>query len=175
MRITMHACKSKNKFPFNLFSLAIMFLQRDYSHFALEYTAATGSQKVIDSSAMSVRDRLKSKFDKEYEIIRSWDFDVNLDDIEFYRWMEKLENVRYGFLHILGLTLDVLSIVNANPFRDGVKTLICNELVLLFMQRFMGVRVGDPEDYDLNATEDLIEEIFQEKLDTEASPHKVIG
>lgn len=162
MKIIIGQCKTRNKFPFNLFALLIMFFQKTkYSHYYLAYPSVTGNMKYLDATFFTVRDRLHGQFDKEYDTtgLKHWVFDLNVDETEFYRWVEELEGKGYAFDQILGLLLVISGVLAKNPFKNGTARLICNELVLNCLKRFHGLRIEDIEQLDLVDTARILDEL----------------
>ena len=153
MKLEIVRCRSKHKFP--VFSWAVRFFQRaNYSHFAL----VVDDRIVLDSSMRGVRFSWYNEYQKRYHIVGSDELrPVDLN--QFINWSLPYLNTPYGKLQIIGLALIVMRLVKNNPFGKNAKRLVCNELVLLFLRDFYKIEVSDSDDYDLNATLEIIKGI----------------
>ena len=157
MKVSIIQCESKNKFPFNAFALLIKKFQKtNYSHYALFYVNETGSITVCDSTAYGVRRMPEKKFLKKYHIRKTFRCKKDVERGMFLSWFEKHEGKSYGFRQILGLALKIFHLVKTNPFGKGSKRIICNELIVLFLNRFYGANVKDTDSLDLVETQQLL-------------------
>lgn len=164
MKIRICTVRPLMKFP--IFAWAIMIFQKmlpwkkdSYSHFCLIYESETGRNKCIDSTSKGVRDRTSAQFFQEYKMVNFKTFEVDTNRQEFLEWFEEIEGRGYDSLQILGLALKVLGFVSYNRLGKNYSSLICNEVVLSFFERFYNVQVGDPDNYDLKMTWELTETI----------------
>lgn len=155
MAVAIIQCKSKSKFPFNIASLLIMkYQESDYSHYAIRFNEGYYHSSIHGVVALS-----KSQFHKKYQIIRGFDCTKIIPAHDYLHWFQKHCGKRYGFFQVLGLLGKVLNIFKHNPFGKGVKRIICNELIVLFLNRFYATKVRDTDGLDLNDTEDLIAKV----------------
>lgn len=160
MKVRIYQCYSTNKFPFNIFALGIKFFSKtNYSHYALSYESETGNTIYCDSTSMGVRQTSEDKFLKKYELKKAWQCKKEIPRKYFLRWFEKHQGKSYGFLQIIGLLGKILNIFKHSPFGKGSKRIICNELVILFLNRFYAAGIDDTDSLDLNDTEKLITKV----------------
>ena len=59
----------------------------------------------------------------------------------------------------MGIGARLFGFVKNNPFGFGVNRIICNELVLLFLNRFYNTNIEDIDNIDLNETEAILESV----------------
>jgi len=157
MKVTIHQTTSRSKFPFNSLSLLIKYFSKtDYSHYAMSYESESGNTVFCDSTSKGVRQMAQEQFDKHNIIKRSFVCDVDIPREYFLRWFERHQGKDYGFKQIVGLALKIFHIVKHNPFGKGAKRIICNELVVLFINRFYHTGVVDTDSLNLKDTEQLI-------------------
>lgn len=132
-----------------------------YNHMAISYIGQTGVWKYADSTlAYGVRDdQPENEFLDSYKIISTKELDVGNDPIFFKAWLEAQRGREYDKWHIVGLAGKLLHIFKRNPWGADFRKMICNELVLSMIIRFYGVEIGDPDDYDLLMTEDLVDSL----------------
>jgi len=144
----------------NLFAALIKFFQKtDYSHYAMSYVSESGNIMFCDSTSTGVRTSESAKFLKKNEIKRIYKSSIEIERYEFLFWIEKHLGKGYGFSQIIGLLLKVLGIVKNNPFGKGSKRIICNEIIILFINMFYEANIKDTDSLDLNDTERLIKEV----------------
>lgn len=160
MRVRIHQCYSRNKFPFNILAILIKkFSKTNYSHYAISYEAETGTRIFCDSTSMGVRGLPEPLFRKKYSLVHTWRPAKDIPREYFLSWFEKHQGKGYGFIQIIGLLMKILRIVRHNPFGKGQKRIICNELVILYLNRFYNARIDDTDSLDLNDTEELIKRL----------------
>lgn len=140
------------KFP--ILSWLIKFFQEDYSHFAIEFGGF-----VLDATGKDVRlYNAETYFTHRYEKVREYEIDIDADFLEVLAWSKPLLNRKYGYFQIIGLLFIILGLTNKNPFGKDYNNLICNEIVLLFLEDFKGLEIEDSDDYDLVSTELILRE-----------------
>lgn len=155
MNIKIHQCTSRVKFP--ILAWIIMFVQRtDYSHYAIQLN----STHVIHANKKGVVVDTIEDFQLHYRTLRIFDFIIPKDTIIF-DWVKEVRGRKYGFLQLWGISLVLLRIVKTNPFGRGWKRLTCNELILLFLNRFFGLQFNETDSYDLNRTEMEIKKVLK--------------
>jgi hypothetical protein len=162
MIVTIHQCYTTNKFPFNLLAIAIRkFSRTNYSHYALSYTDNEGRTLFFDSSGSGVRAREQGEFLRRYSIVKSFPTSQRMSPLVFWGWFDIHDGKSYGFSQLVGLMFKIIGIIKHNPFGQGAKRIICNELVVLFLNRFYDANIKDVDSLDLNETEDLIMELIK--------------
>lgn len=138
--------------PFPILSWAIRFIQRtDYSHYAIQYNSW-----VLDATSKGVQYVPDYEYFNHYKTVNSFDVELNTTFINFYEWICKYIDTKYGFFQIIGLLLKILKLTKVNPFGRDDKAIICNELVLLMLKDLRGLELGDSDNYDLVETEKII-------------------
>lgn len=162
MRILIHQCAGIRHFPFNIAPKLIKWFQKvNYSHYAISYQMDRNSVLTYcDSTSAGVKRYTPEEFTEHYSIIKTYVCDKNINYDEFFPWFEKHEGKSYGFVQILGLFLKGIKVIAKNPFGGGSKRIICNELVILFLNRFYGAKIVDTDSLDLNDTTRLIERVL---------------
>ena len=171
--VCVHTCRTISPFPMNVPSFFIRLFQDMYSrpkekrwnHVALS-TKNPHFGEYFDSSFWGVRKKPLKKFFKSYKIITTYEYDVAIDYDQFIAWFNKHEGKMYGFDQIPGLLLRVFRIIKKNPFGAGAKRIICNELAILFLNRFVEqVAEKDMIDsFDLLDTEKILEDHFKKGI-----------
>jgi hypothetical protein len=71
-------------------------------------------------------------------------------------WLTDQKHKEYDRLQVLGLALKCLGFISFNAIGNNYKKLICSELILSFLETFMGKHVGDPDNWDLHMTWELV-------------------
>lgn len=160
MKVHIYQTNTKNKFPFNLFAIGIKFFSKtNYSHYAISYVSENGKRVFCDSSARGVRQMTEEKFNKHNTISKAFICRVIIPRAYFLTWFEQHQGKSYGFAQVLGLLLKIFKIIKHNPLGSGSKRIICNELVILFLNRFYQANIEDTDSLDLNGTEKLITKV----------------
>lgn len=133
----------------------IMAVQKtNFDHYALEINGS-----VIDATKKDVRIQSMDDFNKIYKTTNVYEIDIEADfEKEIFPWMVSVCGKGYGFMQILGLAFMKFGITKHNPWGSDKKRIICNELVLIFLEHFAGVVLEkDIDTYDLNRTKTVIE------------------
>ena len=161
--IKIYQTYTKNKFPFNLFAILIRFFQKtSYSHYALSYVSETGRTIFFESTFLGGVRRIKEdKFYEKNEVKKVFLVKKDIKRIDFLVFMQTYEGNSYGTFQILGLLAKILSIVKFNPFGKGAKRIICNELVLLFLNWFNFTTIKETDSLDLNDTNRILLEVLK--------------
>lgn len=110
----------------------------------------------------SVRDRLGNQFFKEYDTsdLKDWSFNLDCSYEDFILFVEEHEGKGYGIGQIFGLLITLIFPQKLNPFKNGARYFVCNELVLLALQKFKNLKLEHPpEDYDLIETELILDKL----------------
>lgn len=156
--IKIHECNTRNKFPFNIGALTIkLFQSTDFSHYAIEYLAETGTPRVFESNVPVSKNTPLREYLTHYTIKRSYRFDLNISRREFLMAIERLEGIKYSMRQNIGLGLMSMGLIKKNPWGSDQKLLNCNEAVLIIMKRFLGISISDSDQYDLVATHNILE------------------
>jgi len=162
MEVTIHQAYSRRKFPCNIGAVCIVFFQQtNYSHYALSVKdPATNEVFFYDSTGAGTRKYRPSVFRKKYKLTRSFVVSKEITYIDWLEFWGKHANKQYGFIQLLGLFLKLWNIVSYNPFGAGSKRIICNELIVLFLNHFGYTSIVDTDSLDLNDTEDILEKVL---------------
>lgn len=125
----------------------------NYSHYAIDVNGS-----VIDATRKDVRPQSYEDFFKHNKVVEITLLEIDADfETVIYPWMISVSNRGYGFLQILGILLKQFGWIKFNPFGADSKRLICNELVLLFLQKFCKVVLEkDIDQYDLVMTGEIL-------------------
>ena len=164
MKVKIVQANSKNPFPFNIGALAIKYFQKtDYSHYALEVEDGEGMLVYYDSTGSGVRKRTATSFSKSHSITRTFEIPKLVTYVDWLDFWTKHEGKSYGFIQVIGLALKVWNIIKNNPFGKGAKRIICNELIILFLNEFDYTNISDTDSLDLNDTEEILKKVLYEK------------
>ena len=128
-----------------------------FSHYALSYISDYGNKMVIDATEKNVAETHINYFKKRWEVVGQ-DHLFEVDKFQFMNWKENLLGREYGYWSLVGHGFKKLFHLKSNPFGDGKKKVICNEIALMFVNKFFNANV-DPESYDLVETELIIDAI----------------
>lgn len=151
MKVTIYQC-SPTYHIFPLVSWLIKCFQKtNYSHYAIGFDSI-----VVDATGENVLPHLKFEFFTRYKIINSFTVDTDADFKQLIYWSLVHVKKEYGFMQIFGLLLMSLGWIKNNPFGKDEKKLICNELILYFLQEFCGAEFKDTDSFDLVKTEAII-------------------
>ena len=149
-------CMSKNKFPFNIGALGIKYFQKtNYSHYALCLIEPTGRITFYDSTPWGVTEKTRKMFLSHYTDVKYFDLG-QVGYNQFENFFDVHRGKSYGFGQVMGLLLKLFKIVSRNPFGKGASYIICNELIILYMN-FRGItNIKDTDSIDLNGTDEIL-------------------
>lgn len=148
-------------FPFNILAILIRKISKtNYSHYALSIPVANSAVAFLDSTGSGVRWRVDSDFLSDYEIKKTFQCSREINATDFVNWFNGHEGKSYGFGQLIGIMLKIFGFFKHNPFGNGAKRIICNELVVLFLNEFYDSKIEDIDGLDLNDTELLIKELI---------------
>jgi len=158
MKIKIYQTYTKNKFPFNLFAVLIKIFQKtNYSHYALSYESETGRTEFFESTfAGGVKRIREDKFHQHNELKKEFIIEIAAERKDFLVFVQAYEGNSYGAFQILGLAAKILHIVKNNPLGKGAKRIICNELIILFLNWFNLTAIKDTDKLDLNDTNEIL-------------------
>lgn len=140
--------------PFPVASWLIKFFQKtNYSHFGIKV-----GNVVLDATSRDVRLNSYIDFTSRYDIISTYELDVDSTFEDVINWCSIFLNRSYGYFQIVGLLFIILGLTKNNYFGKDATNLICNELVILFLRDFKGLEIKDSDSYDLVSTEILVKE-----------------
>ena len=158
--ISVYVCKcdSKKRFPFNLFGLLIKWIGgTGYSHFAIRIDRPNGRSIYLDATISNVAFYSEAEFLKRYKVEQYKKVILETNYQGFMDWAFEYVGRRYSPMQAVGLLFVIIGSAS-NPFSDGEKGLICNELVLRMLVRFKGVKINRLESLDLKDTENVLAE-----------------
>lgn len=142
---------------FHLASWLIKLIEKTkFSHYAIKV-----DDMIIDITGKNdgIKTHNKEEFYSNYNVIDIHSFDVSIRKDTVINWINKLDMVHYGYMQVFGLFLLRLLPINVNIFRNGRKSMICNELVLRFCKRFLGVKTNKIDNLGLRETEIILNEV----------------
>jgi len=165
MKIQVHKCRSKGFKPaawiIMLFQSMNPFKSSSYNHFSISYDNIDGQQVFADSTfahGLQINQSLY-EYISRYTLIETMDLDLTSEPIFFRSWLGSYKDSKYDVAGIIGLAFKILHVFKRNPFGSNFKKMTCNELILLVLESFKGVKVGDPDNYDLLMTAKLLERL----------------
>lgn len=169
MSIWIISCRPTDRLP--IVAWLIMLLQgmrpwksNAYSHMAIMYVGCTGNQRVIDARGKAgVDDRIRNRFDSEYKVVNIERVEINAAIDEFKMWSEEQEVKLYDKASIAGMALKLLGIFKSNPLGHNWRKMTCNQLVLSFINKFFTYKIGDPDNYDLLMTNQVVRSVAIEQ------------
>lgn len=130
------------------------FQGTDYTHYALRLQ---GDESFYDASlTLGVSRSDPRDFYKCYKLVdEPWLLDVG-SYIEFTEAMKPYMGKSYGLWQAIGIGLKWVFKWSKNPFGNGPKQIICNELVLRFVQHFIKKDLGKIDNLSLLETEKIM-------------------
>lgn len=163
MKAAILQARTRNKFPFNIAALGIMYFQKtNYSHYAIRVEdQSSGEVFYYDSTGAGTRKYSPSAFKKKYKLIKKFPVHKPFTYIAWLEFWSKHANKPYGFKQVFGLLLKMWNITKNNPFGKGSKRIICNELIILFLNEFGYTNIKDVDSLDLNETEKLLKVLYE--------------
>lgn len=168
MKVLVHQCQYQKGFPMNSLSLLIMIFQgmfkrpkyRRYTHYSLELVKK--NPEIYESIVYGgVDSKPKDRWLKNYKIVTSYAYDLpSFSDAHFENWFYMHDGKSYAKKQLIGIVLQVFNFIKENPFGKGASRLICSELVILFLNRFVEVVTGRDftDSLDLVDTEQILDE-----------------
>lgn len=152
--------------PFPIVAWMIMIFQgenpfnkRSTSHRALGYQIMETDWVVDSTGGHGVLDQTFHEFELKYKVIEKITFTLDIDTGDFCQWVAAQKGKKYDRLQILGLIFKILGFITFNKMGKNYKKLTCNELVLNFVATYLKIPVGDPDNWDMLMTDNLITEI----------------
>ena len=122
----------------------------DGSHFAIAFVSFTGEHMVLDASSKTVRLVNATDFLGRYRVVRTTLVEVSYELIDIVSWYEKLLGESYGYMQYLGIMTKNVALGSG---------IICNELVLRFLNRFTTHITEQIDIKDLNKTREILSNI----------------
>ena len=160
MKVEIWRCNAKKRFPT---CIGAWFIRRfqgtGYTHYAIRPQGSDGS--FYDASVISgVSNRPAKSFFKDYELFgKAWTIDVGTW-VDFQKSIEPFMKKKYGLVQAIGIGLKYALKLKKNPFRNGDKQIICNELCLRFVGHNTGKDMGKIDNATLLQTESKLTEIL---------------
>jgi len=131
------------------------------SHRALAFEYG-GTWFVLDSNGKyGYRKTYYENFLKEYKVISERYFYKQLNEKEFKKWAKSHEGKKYDYCDVFGLLLKILGFISFNYYGYDFKKLKCNEVFLSFAQDILNIKIGDPDNWDLKKTDELVLKIIE--------------
>lgn len=150
MKVSAHKCRNISH-PFPIFAWLIIIFQgmvpwrKDApSHMSISY-----GDNFFDVTGKGCKEHSRTEFLKNYRIIESHEFDLDITTVEFYEFFDKFRGKEYDRLQIVGLLLKALNIISFNKIGYNMRKLICNELIVAYLAEFHGFKFKDSDNFDL--------------------------
>jgi len=165
MIVEIWKCDSHGKFPSNIGAFFIKTFQgTDYTHFTLKIKnngTDIDADDFFDATLLhGVTNRSAESFFRDYKLVgKPWEIEVGTY-LDFVCAINPYLGKKYGLIQAFGLGLKWLFKWSKNPFRNGVKQVICNELVLRFTDHFMGTESMDFDNLTLLETEKRLDALL---------------
>lgn len=158
MKVQIHQCfNHKVRFPLNALSKAIMKLQgTDYSHYSMSYHFA-GKKWFVHATFPVARQIPESEFLDTYTLKKTYTLALADGDLAFMFWLNQNLGKMYPFMQLVGIALRMFRFVSKSPWGKGQAYLICNELVLMFLNKFFDANIEDTDSLDLNETARILD------------------
>lgn len=145
MIVTVIQCKPKG---FKPLSWLIRLVQwTNYSHYAIELNDEDGYAFFVHSTSNNMAPIAPEFFFSHYEVTKEFEIGVSYPENVVRRWLSSMYGTPYAVLQILGIKLRI------KRLGFGADKMICNELILRFLNRFSGANIKDIDILDLNQTE----------------------
>lgn len=156
MKVEIYKCRPKMKFPIVAWLIMIFqgmapWKKESFSHMAIRY-----DDTFIDINGGGFNHYGVEEFENKYKFIDKKEIEFGVDVRFFMAWIEEQINKKYDKAQVFGLMLKAFGFITFNSFGSNYKKLICSELVLSFLETFLKVHVGDPDNWDLNMTWELV-------------------
>ncbi len=155
MKVYAYQCNSNRKVA-PVARLIKFFSGTEYSHYVLalvdEYNTIIS---VAHSHASGVEEMTKTSFLNEYSIYRK--FAICEEKTHLFNAFVALHmGKKYGYFQNFGLLLKIWGIIKNNPFGKGSKRIICNELIILYLNSKGISNISDTDELNLKDTERVI-------------------
>lgn len=128
-----------------------------FSHYAMSFVSIHGNRIYIDVAEHNFHLSHKNHFDNRWRVV-GFDHVFEVDRDKFEMWLEPKLGRIYGYWTLLGHAFKKVFHLKKNPFGDGQKSFICNEIALQFLNDFFNAGI-DTENLDLVQSEKIIDEI----------------
>tara|TARA_R110001599_G_scaffold21922_2_gene81659 strand:- start:9864 stop:10283 length:420 start_codon:yes stop_codon:yes gene_type:complete len=132
----------------------------NFSHMVIYYVHPDSREMVLDASGMSVRVQEYKMFLKNNTIVKKIQME-SVGKFDFCGFYIPLLGRSYDFKSIIGLAFKSLGLKRSNKIGRNRTKLICSELVALYLERFYGVEIVDSDNYGLNETQRVINDIYK--------------
>ena len=128
---------------------------------AMSYLDSNQEWRYADSTvAHGVRcSQFSDEFSSRYEVVHTKTVTVDTTREALVEWLEEHCRKKYDIWNVIGLMGKILHIFKRNPFGADFRKMVCNELILAFIKKFYDFEIGDPDNYDLLMTADLVESL----------------
>lgn len=158
MKITILQTNTKISFA-PIAKLIKYFQKTKYSHYTIRIEVE-GLTFIYDTTSAGVCVRSADYFQDHYIVHKSFEVKKPISFIEFSDFWAAHEGKGYGFSQVVGLLFKVLGVIKYNPFGRGAKRIICNEMIILFLNHFYDTNIKDTDSLDLNDTYKLLQKVL---------------
>jgi len=165
MIVRIHKCRAKGFVPVAWIIMLLQcmnpFKSNSYNHMSLSYIGRTGNWKYADSTLLHgvMDEQPEEEFLDRYNVVYTKSIDLPCEEVQFKAWLEANRHKKYDIANLIGLTGKMLHIFKRNPWGADFRKMVCNELILSMITRFYGYEIGDPDNYDLLMTAELVESL----------------
>jgi len=144
------------KFMFHTF-ITQYFDRAPYSHVCISFVdKETGQTMVFEASYGEAHYITYTNWLKKNKAVKIYKSTINsIKHIEMKRAFNRMCQVRYGFIALLGIFFDMTVGLKRNIFAKGKKDLICSEVVAYFLQDIKemklskGIELITPRDIEI--------------------------
>lgn len=162
---------SKPKAHGKIFSTLIRLFQgTEYSHVYIKMHTKANIDVVYQASGSKVNFMNFDLFNDEVVILKEFTFEIT-DEIknEILAFCFKYVGTEYGVKQVLGMglvrLLKLIGIKMANPFEDGLNTMVCSEVVGRIMQFIVvDFKSTDFDNLDVKDVYDYVNSIKQKEI-----------
>lgn len=133
------------------------FKKSSWNHLACSYLDEAGHFRFFDSTGKyGFEERSFHTFHKTNHIVETYYVRIPGKREQLIDWIFDNDPIDYDKGQIKGNILQLLGLVSFNKFGKNFKRLTCNEVFLKLLKDFRGIYQGDPDNYDLLTTWDMV-------------------
>lgn len=154
---------------FPIFAWGVQLFERTrYSHVRIRWMNSVNSPRIYEASGSRVS--LIGKYaaaQMPVKIYHSYTFELDEDQYKDLIKLLDYSHLHYGVWQIVGIAIARIFNLKKNPLSSGKDTLVCSELVALFLNEVIGLNIPK-EQFDLigpRGIKEILDKHFNEQPD----------